>query len=119
MTCPDRPKSLTPSANAWRTVPLREAQQAADKGLPFLALSLEEARACRQGHAFRAVRVEAGLGLRETADAFGVSAVEVGELERGLRLFASPGDFWGAVSQLWAWGSARDPGLVVQAGGVA
>ncbi|WNM70374.1 hypothetical protein [Myxococcus phage Mx4 ts27htf-1hrm-1] len=108
---------LPPAAYPWRTVPLREPQHAEGTGLPLVALDLEGARARRQGHTFRSVRVEAGLGLQETAQAFGVSAVEVGDLERGHRLFASPGDFWAALEQLWTWGAAREPGLVAQGAG--
>ena len=60
--------------------------------------------ATHHGQAFRAVRVEFGLGLRETAAAYGVTAVEVSALERGERVFPSTDEFWCALRQLHDWG---------------
>lgn len=62
----------------------------------------------RHGEAFRALRVECGLSLGDVARGWGITEVEVGELERGLRRFPCPADLWAALQQLWCWGSERN-----------
>lgn len=64
-----------------------------------------------QGAAFQAVRVLYGLTLREVADGWRVPHVEVGELERGLRHFASPADMHAALQQLWCWANEKRPSI--------
>lgn len=65
-----------------------------------------------EGRAFRAVRVRYGLTLRELAAGWRVPDVEVGELERGLRRFATPADLSAALSQLWLWAMEKSKGTI-------
>ena len=76
---------------------------------PLCALAQSAAReACeRDGRIFRDWRVRLGLGLAEVAAGWGVSAVELGELERGLRRFPCPADTWAALQQLFSWACER------------
>ena len=76
-----------------------------------LGLDREKAMAGFHGQAFRAVRVECSLGLRETAASWGVLASEVTALERGERRFQSLRDFKDALDQLWTWGAERSTEL--------
>lgn len=75
---------------------------------PIVGLTAESYRAELHGECFRALRVECGLSLGDVARAWGVSVVEVFELERGLRRFPAAADLWAALQQLWCWGSERN-----------
>lgn len=76
---------------------------------PIGALVESGAREARErdGRLFRDWRVTLGLGLQEVAAGWGVSAVVLGELERGERRFPSPADAWGAQQQLFTWACER------------
>lgn len=88
---------LSPCCFAWRTQPTHKDSVAG--WLPQL----------EQGHAFRAVRIMYGLTLREVADGWRISHVELGELERGHRHFITPADMQAALSQLWLWAVEKTP----------
>lgn len=93
----------------WRTVPCSAAPATAhDDPLGSLVESGKREMNERHGAAFRVLRLECGLSLGDVARAWGVSVVEVSELERGLRRFPSPVDLWAALQQLWCWGSERN-----------
>ena len=64
--------------------------------------------AVRHGTCFRAARVTYGLTLREVASGWGMSDVEVGELERGIRRFVAPADLHAALQQLWCWANEKN-----------
>lgn len=59
----------------------------------------------RHGAIFKGMRMECGLSLGDVARGWGLSVVEVSELERGLRRFPASADLWAALQQLWCWGS--------------
>jgi len=86
----------------WSTTPVKRVEQLAGN-LPDTIT----ATADRHAAGFRSARVEFGLTLREVSQAWGVSAVEIGELERGQRRFLSPADFYAAMQQLFCWASER------------
>lgn len=100
----------------WRTVPCSAAPATAhDDPLGSLVESGKRETNGRHGAAFRALRAECGLSLGDVARGWGVSVVEVSELERGLRRFPSPADLWAALQQLWCWGTECNRGALYEA----
>lgn len=91
------PQAATPYRFTWRTAITRKDTAAG--WLPEL----------EQGHAFRAVCMMYGLTLREVADGWRISHVELGQLERGHRHFVTPADMQAALSQLWLWAVEKNP----------
>lgn len=80
-------RTLSPWRFRWATVPCHGKAEQAE----------------RHAEAFRAMRVECGLTPGDVARGWGVSVVEVSELERGLRRFPDAADLWAALQQLWCW----------------
>lgn len=102
MTVPVPVPPLTRWRFAWRTTPITRAEQQPG-GLP----DLETATADRHAAAFRSVRVEFRLSLREVAHGWSLDPVEVADLERGRRRFLTRADLWAALQQLFCWGCER------------
>jgi len=99
---------LSPFRWTWRSSPHPELQLTEHEG-PLGALrqmARMEGR-MRDGTIFREMRTRLQLGLQEVADGWGVSAVEVGEVERGLRGFPETDDLNAALQQLWMWHMER------------
>jgi hypothetical protein len=103
------PTPLSRTGAAWAAVHLDPEPHALHGFTLADLLNRQRATAERHGVAFRAVRVECNLGLRETAAGFGISAVEVSALERGERVFRTIADFKAALDQLWTWSAERNP----------
>lgn len=97
--------------SGWRYRWHTEALTAPERLVGGLVADALVHQAVRHGAAFRAMRTECGLGLRETVAGWGISAVEMSALERGERRFVSPADLKAALDQLWLWGVERNPGL--------
>lgn len=92
-------------ANQWWTEPAQPTPEFPGRLVPQNAeeeilQGLCDPMAQRHGQTFCALRRELNLPLQDTAKIFGVEAVEVSELERGLRRFPSREAFTNALLQL-------------------
>jgi len=87
---------------AWRTKPVTRMEQQ-----PGQLPDLETATADRHAAAFRAMRTEFRLTLREVAQGWGMELGNVVDLEHGRARFLTAADCWAALQQLFCWGCER------------